>query len=66
MGPASVRQVNGQLQSSDPDVYVIGDVAAFPQPRFGGAVTRQEHVQVGTGKPQTSTTDAHDEAEPCR
>ena len=39
-------QTNGKLQSSDPDVFVIGDLAAFPLPRYGGKVSRQEHVQV--------------------
>ena len=38
-------QTNGQLQTSDTDVYAIGDIAAFPMPRYGGKVTRQEHVQ---------------------
>ncbi len=38
-------QVNGQLQTSDADVYAIGDIAAFPNPRYGGKVGRQEHVQ---------------------
>jgi monodehydroascorbate reductase (NADH) len=37
--------VNGRLQTSDPDVYAIGDIALFPQPRFGGGKARQEHVQ---------------------
>ncbi len=31
------------LQTSDPDVYAVGDVAAFPL-KLTGAVTRQEHV----------------------
>lgn len=38
-------QTNGKLQTSDADVYAIGDIAAFPMPRYGGKVTRQEHVQ---------------------
>jgi len=38
--------VNGRLQTSDPDVYAIGDIALFPQPRFGNSTARQEHVQV--------------------
>lgn len=38
-------QTNGQLQTSNPDVYAIGDIAAFPLPRYGGKVSRQEHVQ---------------------
>ncbi len=42
----ALPQVNGQLQTSDPDVYAIGDIAYFPQPRYGGEATRQEHVQV--------------------
>lgn len=43
-------QVNGRLQTSDPDVYAIGDIALFPQPRFGNSTARQEHVQVTTCK----------------
>lgn len=39
-------QVNERLQTSDPDVYAIGDIALFPQPRYGGEKARQEHVQV--------------------
>lgn len=39
------QQVDGKLQSSDPSVYVVGDLAAFPQRRYGNVVTRQEHVQ---------------------
>lgn len=31
------------LQSSNPDVYAVGDVAAFPL-KLTGQVTRQEHV----------------------
>mmetsp|Transcript_13649 Transcript_13649/g.29277 ORF Transcript_13649/g.29277 Transcript_13649/m.29277 type:complete len:433 (-) Transcript_13649:309-1607(-) len=34
-------KVNGQLESSVPGVYAIGDVAAFP---LAGAAARQEHV----------------------
>ncbi len=38
-------QVNQHLQTSHPDIFAIGDVAAFPQePQYGGGVTRQEHV----------------------
>lgn len=36
--------VNGQMQSSNPDVYAIGDVAAFPLKIKGGVLQRQEHV----------------------
>ena len=38
-------QVNGKLQSSDPDVFVVGDLANYPLPRYGGQRYRQEHVQ---------------------
>lgn len=31
------------LQTSNPDVYAIGDVAAFPL-KLTGVTTRQEHV----------------------
>lgn len=34
--------VNDQMQTSDPNVYAIGDIATFPS-RYGG-VTRCEHV----------------------
>lgn len=38
-------QVNGQMQTSNPDVYAIGDVAAFPLKNYGVNKTmRQEHV----------------------
>lgn len=37
-------QVNSQLQTSNPDVYAAGDIAAFPLTKYGGKVTRQEHV----------------------
>ena len=37
-------QVNSQLQTSNPDVYAAGDIAAFPLTMYGGKVTRQEHV----------------------
>lgn len=36
--------VDGSLRTSDPDVYAIGDVAAFPLLRAGGGLVRQEHV----------------------
>lgn len=32
------------MQTSVPGVYAIGDVAAFPLLRAGGALARQEHV----------------------
>lgn len=38
-------QTNGHLQTSNDSIYAIGDIAAFPMPRYGGKVTRQEHVQ---------------------
>eukprot|EP00210_Caulerpa_lentillifera_P005211 g4978.t1 len=37
-------KVNSQLQSSNPDVYAIGDVAAFPLIRYNAPHQRQEHV----------------------
>ena len=37
-------QVNSQLQTSNPDVYAVGDIAAFPLTMYGGKVNRQEHV----------------------
>lgn len=37
-------QVNSQLQTSNPDVYAVGDIAAFPLTLYGGKVSRQEHV----------------------
>lgn len=37
-------KVDGTFATSAPDVYAIGDVAAFPLLREGGAVVRQEHV----------------------
>lgn len=40
--PGGIK-VNGHLQTSNPDVYAIGDVAAFPL-KVSGAITRQEHV----------------------
>ncbi|KAL3158044.1 hypothetical protein ABBQ32_011653 [Trebouxia sp. C0010 RCD-2024] len=41
--PGGVK-VNSQLQTSNPDVYAVGDIAAFPLTLYGGKVTRQEHV----------------------
>ncbi|KAG6506973.1 monodehydroascorbate reductase 2, peroxisomal-like [Zingiber officinale] len=37
-------KVNGQMQSSDPSVYAVGDVAAFPVKQFGNEIRRLEHV----------------------
>lgn len=37
-------KTNGQLQTSDPNVYAVGDVAAFPLLATGGAPARQEHI----------------------
>ena len=37
-------QVNSQLQTSNPDVYAVGDIAAFPLTMYGGEINRQEHV----------------------
>ena len=42
--PCTAMQVNSQLQTSNPDVYAVGDIAAFPLTLYGGKVTRQEHV----------------------
>lgn len=41
-----VAQVNSQLQTSNPDVYAIGDIALYPQPQYNNETTRMEHVQV--------------------
>jgi monodehydroascorbate reductase (NADH) len=38
-------QVDGHLRTSHPDVYAIGDVAAFPLKRYGN-VTRQVGARV--------------------
>lgn len=43
-GPPGGIKVNSTLQTSDEDIYAIGDVAAFPQSLAGGKLTRQEHV----------------------
>ncbi|XP_074576187.1 monodehydroascorbate reductase 2, peroxisomal-like [Curcuma longa] len=37
-------KVNGRMQSSDPSVYAVGDVAAFPVKLFGNEIRRHEHV----------------------
>lgn len=37
-------KVNSQLQTSNPDVYAVGDVAAFPLQATGGDHARQEHI----------------------
>lgn len=42
--PGGVK-VNGHLQTSDPSVYAIGDIALFPQPQYNNETTRMEHVQ---------------------
>ena len=41
-------QVNSKLQTSNPDVYAVGDVAAFPLTKYG-ITTRQEHVANARG-----------------
>lgn len=46
-------QVNSQLQTSNPDVYAVGDIAAFPLTLYGGKVTRQEHVVNARSAPST-------------
>lgn len=43
-GPPGGIKVDSKLQTSDANIYAIGDVAAFPQPLEGGKLTRQEHV----------------------
>ena len=40
----TVVQVDGFMRTSAPDVYAVGDCAAFPLTMAGGAITRQEHV----------------------
>jgi monodehydroascorbate reductase (NADH) len=40
--PGGIK-VNGKLLTSDPDVYAVGDIAAFPLSKYN-TVTRQEHV----------------------
>ncbi|KAK9853360.1 hypothetical protein WJX84_010829 [Apatococcus fuscideae] len=42
--PGGIK-TNAQLQTSHPDVYAVGDIAAFPQTLYGGGSSRQEHVQ---------------------
>ncbi|GER41331.1 monodehydroascorbate reductase [Striga asiatica] len=37
-------KVNGKMQSSNPSVYAIGDVASFPVLTVGGETRRLEHV----------------------
>ncbi len=37
--------MDGHLRTSDPDVYAIGDVAAFPLKRYGN-VTRQVGARI--------------------
>ena len=37
-------QVNSQLQTSNADVYAVGDIAAFPLVMYDNKVSRQEHV----------------------
>lgn len=41
--PGGVK-VNSQLQTSNPDVYAVGDIAAFPLVMYDNKVNRQEHV----------------------
>jgi len=43
-GPPGGIKVDSNLRASVPDVWAVGDVAAFPQALEGGALTRQEHV----------------------
>jgi len=41
--PGGIK-VNGQLETSVPGVYAVGDVCAFPLLAAGGTLVRQEHV----------------------
>lgn len=43
-GPPGGIKVNNRLEASEPGVWAIGDVAAFPQALEDGKLTRQEHV----------------------
>ena len=43
-----LHQVDGKLVTSDPDVYAVGDIAAFPLSKYN-TVTRQEHVANARG-----------------
>lgn len=36
--------MDGYFKTSEPDVYAVGDVAAFPLKMKGGELTRVEHV----------------------
>eukprot|EP01023_Acetabularia_acetabulum_P041787 TRINITY_DN4094_c0_g1_i2.p1 TRINITY_DN4094_c0_g1~~TRINITY_DN4094_c0_g1_i2.p1 ORF type:complete len:641 (+),score=95.67 TRINITY_DN4094_c0_g1_i2:745-2667(+) len=38
-------KVDSMMKTSNPDVYAVGDVAAFPLKMYGNKVQRQEHVQ---------------------
>jgi len=43
--PGGIK-VNGKLQTSNPNIYAVGDVAAFPLHSYGlNKMFRQEHVQ---------------------
>ena len=39
------KQVDGHLRTSDPDVYAVGDIAAFPLKRYN-STTRQVRAPV--------------------
>ena len=43
-GPPGGIKTDASLRTSHPDVYAVGDIAAFPLKVDGGAVNRQEHV----------------------
>lgn len=44
-GPPGGIKVDSNLLTSAPDIYAVGDVAAFPQIIYGSDHERQEHVQ---------------------
>eukprot|EP00891_Asterochloris_glomerata_P001822 jgi/Astpho2/1822/Aster-00354 len=49
--PGGIK-VNSQLQTSNPDVYAVGDIAAFPLTLYGDQLNRQEHVANARGSAQ--------------